>query len=113
MPIIMMSIFNGSDLLGKVLAASTMNMSRTKLVRLSVLRVLLVPTMVIAAQGQVHPAMYAKDVFAFMLSIVLGISNGILGSVPMIKAPSQVDDCYRELTGNYRQHILHKIHKQG
>ena len=35
-----------------------------------------------------------------LLSALLGLTNGVLGSVPMILAPTKVTDDHRELTGN-------------
>jgi hypothetical protein len=35
-----------------------------------------------------------------LFSFLLGVTNGLVGSVPMIQAPSRVSEEHRELTGN-------------
>jgi hypothetical protein len=35
-----------------------------------------------------------------LFSLLLGVTNGLVGSVPMIQAPSRVSEEHRELTGN-------------
>ena len=39
------------------------------------------------------------ELWAIFFSLVLGITNGYFGSVPMILAPSKVPDEDKELTG--------------
>jgi hypothetical protein len=36
-----------------------------------------------------------------LFTLLLGVTNGLVGSVPMIQAPSRVTEEHRELTGNY------------
>jgi hypothetical protein len=36
-----------------------------------------------------------------LFSLLLGVTNGLVGSVPMIQAPSRVSEEHRELTGNH------------
>ena len=38
-----------------------------------------------------------------LLSLLLGVSNGLVGSLPMILAPNKVADHNRELCGQCRQ----------
>ncbi|KAJ8963875.1 hypothetical protein NQ317_011681 [Molorchus minor] len=44
---------------------------------------------------------FAAEITAFTFSLFLGLTNGILGSVPMIQAPTKVEDRYRELCGKF------------
>ncbi|XP_022904129.1 equilibrative nucleoside transporter 4 [Onthophagus taurus] len=99
MPILMMAIFNGADLLGKMLAASSWHWTGSRLVRCSVARLIMIPLMLMCVIPKANPLLSA-EIFAFVFALILGLSNGVLGSVPMIQAPSKVDDRHRELTGN-------------
>lgn len=94
----MMAIFNGADLFGKMLAASSWYWTGTRLVKCSVTRLVMIPLMLMCALPRTGP-IFSAEMFAFFFSLILGLSNGVLGSVPMIQAPSKVDDRYRELTG--------------
>lgn len=98
MPILMMAIFNGADLFGKMLAASSWHWTASRLVRCSVIRLVMIPLMLMCATPRSHPV-FSSEIFAFTFALVLGLSNGVLGSVPMIQAASKVDDRHRELTG--------------
>jgi solute carrier family 29 (equilibrative nucleoside transporter) protein 4 len=42
-----------------------------------------------------------SEVLIFAQTAILGVSNGITGSVPMIFAPAKVVEERRELAGNY------------
>ncbi|XP_044269593.1 equilibrative nucleoside transporter 4 [Tribolium madens] len=99
MPILMMALFNGADLVGKMLASSSRYWTGGRLVRCSVARLIMIPLMIMCVAPRANP-IFSAEVTAFTFALILGFSNGILGSVPMIQAPSKVDDRYRELTGN-------------
>ncbi|KAK9679137.1 Nucleoside transporter [Popillia japonica] len=99
MPILMMAIFNGADLLGKVLAASSWHWTGTRLVKCSAVRLLMIPLMLLCAVPRTGPII-STEIFPFIFALILGLTNGVLGSVPMIQAPSKVEDRHRELTGN-------------
>ncbi|XP_068892461.1 equilibrative nucleoside transporter 4 isoform X3 [Tenebrio molitor] len=99
MPILMMALFNGADLFGKMLASSSRYWTGGRLVRCSVARLIMIPLMIMCVAPRASP-IFSAEVTAFTFALILGFSNGILGSVPMIQAPSKVDDRYRELTGN-------------
>ncbi|XP_060535894.1 equilibrative nucleoside transporter 4 isoform X2 [Cylas formicarius] len=99
MPILMMALFNASDLIGKMIASSARYWTGGRLVRCSVGRLLLIPLMVMCVAPR-HSPRFSAEITAFIFSVLLGLSNGILGSVPMIQAPSKVEDRHRELTGN-------------
>ncbi|KAI4472167.1 equilibrative nucleoside transporter [Holotrichia oblita] len=99
MPILMMAIFNGADLLGKVLAASSWHWTGNRLVKCSAVRLLMIPLMLLCAVPRTGPII-STEIFPFIFALILGLTNGVLGSVPMIQAPSKVEDRHRELTGN-------------
>lgn len=108
MPILMMAIFNGADLFGKMLAASSWHWTATRLVRCSVARLIMIPLMLMCATPRSSPIL-ASEVFPFSFALILGLSNGVLGSVPMIQAPSKVDDRHRELTGRLIRSLKRKV----
>ena len=60
---------------------------------------LLVPVMMLCAAPRYKPKISGEAV-PLLVSALLGLSNGVLGSVPMILAPTKVEDELRELTGN-------------
>ncbi|ENN78603.1 hypothetical protein YQE_04970, partial [Dendroctonus ponderosae] len=98
MPIIMISLFNISDLLGKTLASSSARFwTGKRLVKYSVMRLFLIPLVLMCLVPR-KSFNFTAEITAFLYSIILGLTNGILGSLPMIQAPSKVDDRHRELT---------------
>ncbi|GJQ84212.1 putative nucleoside transmembrane transporter [Trypoxylus dichotomus] len=99
MPILMMAIFNGADLLGKMLAASSSHWTGHRLMKCSTARLGMIPLMLLCAVPRQNPFI-TSEIFPFAIALILGLSNGVLGSVPMIQAPSKVEDRHRELTGN-------------
>ncbi|XP_071550430.1 equilibrative nucleoside transporter 4 [Panulirus ornatus] len=99
MPVIMMALFNLFDFIGKVLASLPYDWTRRQLVGVSLVRVLFVPLMMLCAGPRTSPVI-PGEATPLILSALLGISNGVLGSVPMILAPTKVQDEHRELTGN-------------
>lgn len=111
MPILMMAIFNGADLFGKILAATSWHWTGSKLVRCSIGRLVMIPLVLMCAIPRRDPV-FSSELVAFVLSLMLGLSNGILGSVPMIKAPSKVDDMHRELTGKFPPSFVPYFHFQ-
>ncbi|CAG9770893.1 unnamed protein product [Ceutorhynchus assimilis] len=99
MPILMMALFNASDLIGKMIASSARCWTGARLVKCSVMRLILIPLMIMCVAPRSSPR-FSAEITAFIYSVMLGFTNGILGSVPMIQAPTKVDDRHRELTGN-------------
>lgn len=64
-------------------------------------RLLMIPAILLIVFVQ-HP-FHTKIISEFMIFLqtaVLGVSNGITGSVPMIFAPAKVAEERRELAGN-------------
>lgn len=100
MPILMMAIFNGADLLGKMLAATSWHWTGYKLVKCSIIRLIMIPLLLLCVVPRESP-IFHEEFLAFAFALTLGLSNGILGSVPMILAPSKVDERHRELTGKH------------
>lgn len=81
------------------------DVSRFRLVVLSVLRVVLIPALLLCAWPRIKPFFLAEG-YSIFFSIILGLSNGILGSVPMIQAPSRVSEQHRELAGDFSHWII-------
>lgn len=67
------------------------------------MRLLLVPLMIMCVAPRQGPR-FTSELTACIYSIILGLTNGVLGSVPMIQAPTKVEDRHRELTGEYHIH---------
>ncbi|CAK1586206.1 unnamed protein product [Parnassius mnemosyne] len=99
MPIILMSAFNFFDFIGKIAAAWPYEWSRSQLLMASGLRLLLVPLLLLCAAPR-HSPHIVGDMYPIMFSVVLGFTNGLFGSVPMIMAPSRVGRDHREIAGN-------------
>ncbi|XP_013781798.1 equilibrative nucleoside transporter 4-like [Limulus polyphemus] len=99
MPVILMAIFNCSDFVGKILASVPYEWTKGKLLLLSASRIILVPNMAMCAAPRGSPLIPGEG-WPMILSLMLGLSNGVFGSVPMILAPKMVPDDQKELTGN-------------
>lgn len=98
-PVILMAIFNLFDFIGKIIAALPYDWPRSRLVLLTCLRVLLVPMMMMCVVPRHHPILDGEG-YAILASLLLGVTNGYFGSVPMILAPMKVSDEKKEITGN-------------
>lgn len=59
-----------------------------------------------------HLPILSNELFPVILSVILGVTNGIVGSVPMVQAPSKVSEEYRELAGNYSYLKFHMDYKK-
>ncbi|KAI0234365.1 Equilibrative nucleoside transporter 4 [Lamellibrachia satsuma] len=99
MPVVLIAIFNLFDFAGKILASLRYDWPRDRLVLLSLSRVLLVPLMMMSVMPRTKPVLH-DDTWPIVMSLLLGVSNGYFGSVPMILAPGNVPDAQKELTGN-------------
>ncbi|XP_063977034.1 equilibrative nucleoside transporter 4 [Diachasmimorpha longicaudata] len=99
MPVILMATFNGADLLGKMLASIPYEWTRSQLLYFAIARVVLIPLFLLCAIPRQNPIL-AGEGYPLLFSWFLGLTNGIVGSVPMIQAPSKVPEQHRELTGN-------------
>lgn len=99
MPVILMAGFNAADLMGKVVASVPYEWSRSQLLAFAGLRALLIPLLVLCATPRSTPLIPGEG-YPLFFSVLLGLTNGLVGSVPMIQAPSRVSEEHRELTGN-------------
>ncbi|XP_071452226.1 equilibrative nucleoside transporter 4 isoform X1 [Hetaerina americana] len=99
MPVLLMAIFNATDLIGKVLASAPGEWTRGQLVWLSVSRLALVPCLLACTAPRANPLL-PGDAPPLLIAAALGLSNGLIGSLPIILAPQRVPAERRELTGN-------------
>ncbi|KAK0163646.1 hypothetical protein PV327_007309 [Microctonus hyperodae] len=99
MPVMLMAAFNAADLLGKMLAAIPYEWTRTQLLYFSGARIILIPLFLLCAIPR-HAPILSGEGYPLLFSWLLGLTNGIVGSVPMIQAPSKVPEEHRELAGN-------------
>lgn len=82
----------------QILASVTYDWTRKKLVMWSIARVILIPVLVMCATPR-GGALIPGEGWPMFFSLMLGLSNGVLGSVPMIVAPSRVPNEHKEITG--------------
>ncbi|XP_076172612.1 equilibrative nucleoside transporter 3 [Ptiloglossa arizonensis] len=99
MPVILMTAFNASDVLGKQLALIPYEWKRTQLLYFSCVRVILIPLFLLCALPRGAPVLSGEG-YPLFFSCLLGVTNGIVGSVPMMQAPTKVPEGHRELAGN-------------
>ncbi|XP_043097895.1 equilibrative nucleoside transporter 4 isoform X2 [Puntigrus tetrazona] len=99
LPILTMALFNMADFVGKILAACPYEWGGVQLLVCSCLRVLFLPLFVMCVSPVQRPLL-AHPAWPCGLSLMLGISNGYLGSVPMIQAAGKVPLQQREVAGN-------------
>ncbi|XP_056619560.1 equilibrative nucleoside transporter 4 isoform X2 [Triplophysa dalaica] len=99
LPILTMALFNVADFVGKILAACPYEWGGVQLLVCSCLRVLLLPLFMMCVSPVQRPLL-THPAWPCSLSLLLGVSNGYLGSVPMIQAAGQVPLQQREIAGN-------------
>ncbi|KAM6155308.1 equilibrative nucleoside transporter 4 [Rhynchocyon petersi] len=99
LPILIMAIFNLSDFVGKILAALPVDWRGTHLLACSCLRVVFIPLFILCVYPSGAPAL-RHPAWPCVFSLLMGISNGYFGSVPMILAAGKVGPKQRELAGN-------------
>ncbi|XP_075888409.1 equilibrative nucleoside transporter 4 [Nelusetta ayraudi] len=99
LPILIMATFNMSDFVGKILAALPYEWSGGRLLFFSCLRVVFIPLFVMCVYPASGPAL-AHPAWPCLLSLLMGVTNGYFGSVPMIQAAGKVPPEQRELAGN-------------
>lgn len=61
-------------------------------------RVLLIPLLLLCAMPRGRPYISGEG-YPMFFSMVLGLTNGLVGSIPMIQAPCRVSEEHRELAG--------------
>ncbi|XP_030645610.1 equilibrative nucleoside transporter 4 [Chanos chanos] len=99
LPILIMTIFNMSDFVGKILAALPYDWNGLYLLFFSCVRVVFIPLFVMCVYPAQEPIL-GHPAWPCVFSLLLGISNGYFGSVPMIQAAGKVAPEQRELAGN-------------
>ncbi|XP_054971269.1 equilibrative nucleoside transporter 4-like [Pan paniscus] len=99
LPILIMAVFNLSDFVGKILAALPVDWQGTHLLACSCLRVVFIPLFILCVYPSGMPAL-RHPAWPCIFSLLMVISNGYFGSVPMILAAGKVSPEQRELAGN-------------
>ncbi|XP_069005703.1 equilibrative nucleoside transporter 4 isoform X1 [Embiotoca jacksoni] len=99
LPILIMATFNMSDFVGKILAALPYDWSGGRLLFFSCLRVVFIPLFVMCVYPASAPTL-SHPAWPCLFSLLMGVTNGYFGSVPMIQAAGQVPPEQRELAGN-------------
>ncbi|NXX24304.1 S29A4 protein, partial [Nicator chloris] len=99
LPILIMAIFNLSDFVGKILAALPYDWRGTHLLVYSCLRVVFIPLFIMCVYPNGQPT-FGHPAWPCIFSLLMGITNGYFGSVPMILAAGKVSPEQRELAGN-------------
>ncbi|KAG8236750.1 hypothetical protein J437_LFUL015579 [Ladona fulva] len=83
-----------------VLASAPSEWTRGQLVWLSVSRLVLIPGLLACTAPRANPFL-PGDAPPLFIAAALGLSNGLLGSLPIILAPQRVPAERRELTGKF------------
>ncbi|CAN2391760.1 Nucleoside transporter [Pristimantis euphronides] len=96
LPILIMAIFNLSDFVGKILAAEWRGIN---LLICSSMRVVFIPLFIMCVYPSGKPT-FSHPAWPCIFSLLMGITNGYFGSVPMILASGRVVPEQRELAGN-------------
>ncbi|XP_059204873.1 equilibrative nucleoside transporter 4 isoform X2 [Centropristis striata] len=99
LPILIMATFNMSDFVGKILAALPYDWSGGRLLFFSCLRVVFIPLFVMCVFPPAAPTL-SHPAWPCLFSLLMGVTNGYFGSVPMIQAAGKVPPEQRELAGN-------------
>ncbi|XP_078126572.1 equilibrative nucleoside transporter 4 isoform X2 [Sander vitreus] len=99
LPILIMATFNMSDFVGKILAALPYDWSGGRLLFFSCLRVVFIPLFVMCVYPASAPTL-SHPAWPCLFSLLMGVTNGYFGSVPMIQAAGKVPPEQRELAGN-------------
>uniref|UniRef100_A0A3Q3L6Y9 Equilibrative nucleoside transporter 4 n=1 Tax=Mastacembelus armatus TaxID=205130 RepID=A0A3Q3L6Y9_9TELE len=99
LPILIMATFNMSDFVGKILAALPYDWSGGRLLFFSCLRVVFIPLFVMCVYPAGAPYL-SHPAWPCLFSLLMGVTNGYFGSVPMIQAAGKVPPEQRELAGN-------------
>uniref|UniRef100_A0A4W3JJC0 Equilibrative nucleoside transporter 4 n=1 Tax=Callorhinchus milii TaxID=7868 RepID=A0A4W3JJC0_CALMI len=99
LPILIMAIFNLSDFVGKILAALPYDWNGVRLLMFSCARVVFIPLFLLCVLPSDRPV-FSHPAWPCVFSLLMGISNGYFGSVPMILAAGKVSPEQRELAGN-------------
>ena len=82
-----------------MLAGLDHSWSRGELVLWPLSRLILIPLIVMCAAPH-HAPIFPGEMLPISFTAILGLTNGLFGSLPIILAPSMVRDGERELAGN-------------
>uniref|UniRef100_A0A673M1L7 Solute carrier family 29 member 4 n=1 Tax=Sinocyclocheilus rhinocerous TaxID=307959 RepID=A0A673M1L7_9TELE len=110
LPILTMALFNMADFVGKILAVCPYEWGGVQLLVCSCLRIVFLPLFVMCVSPVQRPLL-AHPAWPCSLSLMLGISNGYLGSVPMIQAAGKVPLQQREVAGEAVSVITYALRK--
>ncbi|XP_059170017.1 equilibrative nucleoside transporter 4-like [Physella acuta] len=99
MPVVLMACFNVTDAFGKMLTAVKHNYTKLRLLIYSLARIALIPLVVLCIIPRARPTL-SGEAWSIFITILLGVTNGFFGSLPMVLAPAQVAPRLRELCGN-------------
>ena len=102
-PIILMAIFNLTDFFGKLMSTLFFRINHRYLLLIAFGRFILIPLFVwsiLSHQQNEEQPFFANAFWPISFTILLGITNGVFGSLPMILAPFKVNEQWREITGN-------------
>lgn len=99
MPVLLMFTFNLTDFLGKILSSFFYSIRPLNLMFLTLSRIVLLPLLYLCVAPRTHP-WFSHESWSFMFTSILGISNGVCGSLPMIIASTRVPSDLKEITGN-------------
>ncbi|XP_056390622.1 equilibrative nucleoside transporter 4 isoform X3 [Hyla sarda] len=99
LPILIMAVFNLSDFVGKILAAVPYEWRGINLLICSSMRVVFIPLFIMCVYPSGKPT-FSHPAWPCIFSLLMGITNGYFGSVPMILASGLVVPEQRELAGN-------------
>uniref|UniRef100_A0A4W3KBV1 Solute carrier family 29 member 4a n=1 Tax=Callorhinchus milii TaxID=7868 RepID=A0A4W3KBV1_CALMI len=102
LPILIMAIFNLSDFVGKILAALPYDWNGVRLLMFSCARVVFIPLFLLCVLPSDRPV-FSHPAWPCVFSLLMGISNGYFGSVPMILAAGKVSPEQRELAGEHQR----------
>uniref|UniRef100_UPI00398E8EB7 equilibrative nucleoside transporter 4-like n=1 Tax=Pristiophorus japonicus TaxID=55135 RepID=UPI00398E8EB7 len=99
LPILIMASFNLSDFVGKILAALPYDWKGLRLLLCSCVRLVFIPLFILCVLPSERPV-FSHPAWPCIFSLLMGITNGYFGSVPMILAAGTVSPEQRELAGN-------------
>eukprot|EP00118_Oscarella_pearsei_P015927 m.148023 g.148023 ORF g.148023 m.148023 type:complete len:482 (+) comp38488_c0_seq4:23-1468(+) len=107
LPVILISLFNFFDFIGKLISFWHYDWRPHYLVLASLLRFLLLPLLLFCVLPCSAPLFSTWTPYTAMaLSSILGITNGYFGCMSMVLAPSKVEPDKRELAGNLMTFVL-------
>merc|ERR1719239_55309 len=77
MPVLLMAVFNVTDVTGKMMTSVVVMWSKPRLVTCSLLRLALIPLAVLCVKPRPHPYLRG-EAWSVLVTLVLGLTNGYL-----------------------------------